>query len=172
NYSVIEALNWYAYVSNNPVRYVDPTGMFNTSEIDEDYPKSAEFINNLQPSSDDYDAFEEYGQASKNDVDRAFTEGNPPNVIAESLGGDNGAFQPDSNSEDIIINKDLLEAFEDGVSGSDLLLESTIKHETTHYFDDQDGEDYPGEEGQAFEEQVYGEDIDTLEQAEKYLERE
>ena len=27
-YSVIEATNWYSYVSNNPVKYVDPSGAF------------------------------------------------------------------------------------------------------------------------------------------------
>ena len=27
NYSIVEATNWYSYVSNNPVRYADPTGM-------------------------------------------------------------------------------------------------------------------------------------------------
>ena len=27
SYSVVEAVNWYAYVSNNPVKYVDPRGM-------------------------------------------------------------------------------------------------------------------------------------------------
>jgi len=32
----------------------------------------------------------------------------------------------------------------------------TILHEFTHYGDDQDGEDIPGEEGEHFEKAVYG----------------
>jgi len=33
SHSVIEATNWYSYVSNNPVKYVDPTGMESSSML-------------------------------------------------------------------------------------------------------------------------------------------
>jgi len=42
DYSVIEALNWYAYVSNNSVKYVDPTGMELIIKGDKDFVRETE----------------------------------------------------------------------------------------------------------------------------------
>lgn len=49
----------------------------------------------------------------------------------------------------------LLRDFEAG-DASNRLLDATVLHELTHYFDDQGGIDYPGEEGAQFEIDSYG----------------
>lgn len=65
----------------------------------------------------------------------------------------------------LYINNNILQAYENGEAGSTVYLESTVKHELTHYFDKQDGWIYFGEAGEEFEIHVYGENIDYLPQA-------
>jgi len=46
-YSVIEALNWYAYVSNNSVKYVDPTG-----EDDQYYAPDGTYLRTVESETE------------------------------------------------------------------------------------------------------------------------
>ena len=41
DYSIVESLNWYSYVSNNPLKWIDPSGLFQVSDETKNmYPKS------------------------------------------------------------------------------------------------------------------------------------
>jgi len=57
-------------------------------------------------------------------------------------------------------------------AAAQLLLESVILHEYTHYGDAQDGVDFEGgEEGDLFEIDAYGMDIDSLQDARDVLKK-
>jgi hypothetical protein len=89
-------------------------------------------------------------------------------VNVEPLEGSNGEFTPNAGSQVLKIDQGIVTAYENAfqtsgaaISAHELMLESTLLHEYTHYLDDQNDEDKPGEEGQAFEEASYGTDIDS-----------
>lgn len=69
-----------------------------------------------------------------------------------------GEFTPDVKSNEIRISKSLVEQFErsGGSRKFTLLVGASILHELSHWGDDQDGVDIPGEEGNLFETDAYG----------------
>ena len=135
------------------------------------YPKATRFIYNMKPSRRSNRAFKKYGQASKADVKIAFEAGKGPLIKLSNLNNANGQFTPNVGSTTLEIDESILIAYETGRKGSATLLKSTIEHELTHYFDDQDGIDFSGEEGQLYEENVYHKDIDNYADAIKYEKR-
>jgi hypothetical protein len=78
-----------------------------------------------------------------------------------------GEFTPDIGSDEIRIDEDMVKEFEAGKGLRHTpkgqlvyLVGVTLLHELTHWADDQDGVDTPGEEGEAFERAIYGGVID------------
>ena len=142
------------------------------------YPKTKTFVENHMPNTANDSritaALNEFGTntgTTARDIPADVAWGAGPDVKAAAGLSGNGAFSPGSNSTELRISTDnIIDAYEAEtdaarIPGHELLLESTIIHEYTHYLDDQDGVDYTaghGEEGQAMEEQVYGRDIDTV----------
>jgi hypothetical protein len=97
-----------------------------------------------------------------------------PTIKVTPLAGANGEFTPGINSTELRIDKDIVRAYQKekdsgNLPARELLLESTILHEYTHFLDDQDATDRPGEEGQGFEEATYGIDIDDRADAQSIL---
>ena len=112
------------------------------------------------------------GTIDKKTIKEALLWGKGPMIkIVPGLkcGGDSalGCFKPDSHSNEIEIGEETVREFESGKGlrktpkGQHVFLVGvTLLHELTHWADDQDGVDTPGEEGEAFEKAIYGGVID------------
>jgi hypothetical protein len=88
--------------------------------------------------------------------------GTVPNIKITNLARAHGGFTPNVGSQEIRINKMMVEEFEAGNgkraahAGNVYLVGVTLLHELIHWADDRDGIDRPGEEGEEFERAMYG----------------
>jgi hypothetical protein len=108
------------------------------------------------------------GTIDKDTIKDALLWGHGPTIkIVKNLqcAGDDaiGCFTSNNHSTEIRIEEDVVTEFESGKGlrktpkGQLVFLAGvTLLHELTHWADDQDGVDTPGEEGELFEQEVYG----------------
>lgn len=107
-------------------------------------------------------ALKETGQANRNKLRFAMRWGQIPNVNVTTLVGAYGEFTPGIGSNEIRLDTNLVLEFEAGKgirkarAGNVYKVGVILLHELTHWCDDQDGIDYPAEEGNEFERLVYG----------------
>ncbi|EAY28050.1 eCIS core domain-containing protein [Microscilla marina] len=119
-------------------------------------------------------AMKKYGQLTKANLEEGLTWGKGPSLVIKPLAGAIGSFSPGIGSQVLNIDEDTVKELENA-KGNDrdiylFLVGETILHEYIHYGDDQDGVDYPGEEGDLFEKEVYGQDISGYDSAKKVVE--
>ncbi|MEJ2326984.1 MAG: hypothetical protein P8Y25_09280 [Chromatiaceae bacterium] len=117
-------------------------------------------------------AFRRYAQMNRTTLQNALAWGNQPRLSIVAIASPsgtfiNGQFTPNIGSNTIELNEILVSAFEAGAPPNLVYAYNadgermprvgvTILHELVHWGDDQDGVDYPGEEGELFEQAVYG----------------
>lgn len=110
------------------------------------------------------------GKISTQKIKESLVWGKGPMVTVADLPADtNGEFTPNIKSHEIRVNRQRVAQFESGKGlektkyGKLVYIIGTILlHELTHWADDQDGVQYPGEEGKVFEQAMYGKDIGNL----------
>ncbi|NOY83794.1 MAG: hypothetical protein GXO96_03025 [Nitrospirae bacterium] len=125
------------------------------------YPKLYYYLKNDVPKLSHHSkitkALSKYGQIKKPGLYIVLNYGFGPQVRVITLVRACGEFTPNVKSNELRLHKSLVEKFEKS-SGDRILLRTlgaTILHELVHWGDDQDGIDYPGEEGELFEKHIY-----------------
>ena len=130
------------------------------------FPKLKQYVRSRLPEVANVpiirSAMFEIAQLNHAKLKQALAWGNEPTLKVTILAGAFGEFTPDSGSNEIRLDTNMVRDFEAGrgwrnaKAGRVLLVGVTILHELTHWGDDQDGVDRPGEEGEEFERKVYG----------------
>lgn len=107
-------------------------------------------------------ALRKVGQFNRIKLRQALRWGQQPTVVVTNLVGAYGEFTPNIGSNEIRVNTATAQEFENGGgirkarNGNVYLIGVTLLHELIHWCDDQDRIDRPGEEGEEFENLVYG----------------
>jgi len=134
----------------------------------ENYPKLYQYVSVKIPEVAKIDVIIKQIQKFSGDIalsriKDALIWGKGPKLNVLDLDGAFGEFSPGIGSNELRIDSDMVEEFEAGkglrrtpTGKMVYLVGVTILHELTHWADDQDGVDTEGEEGEHFENAVYG----------------
>lgn len=141
------------------------------------FPKLTEYLKNQLPklrnNSKIISAIQKYTNLTEAEIKKQLQWGEGPVIKVVQLDyfcstctvETEGAFKGTSDPNSIYLDIDLVNDMENSVIGSDMgdafafLLGATLLHELVHLGDWKDGSDYPGEEGQLFEKDIYGKSV-------------
>ena len=108
-------------------------------------------------------AFQKYGQIDRATLKRALKWNEGPNIHIAPDPDNYGTFNGEVDPDTINLDSDTVKEFEDGHGlrktkwGKDVyLIGAKLLHELIHWADFRDGIDFPDEEGEQFEKDVYG----------------
>ncbi|MBN2383247.1 hypothetical protein JXQ70_10225 [bacterium] len=158
--------NLFGYVMNDPINLIDKYGLLQVSSfIEKNFPTVVDRIRTIETrlTEKKYDAYKEYGQASKKDVKKAMKWGEGPLIeVNWDLSICEMGHYNKNNPNQIDINGGLLNKYKYGTEDqkryAEKIIDRTLEHELVHYFDWKDGERYNSSDpGEDYELDVYGE---------------
>lgn len=139
------------------------------------YPKFANFVREEMPKTINdsrltkyIDQFGNNDQETKRDIAADVRFGVGPEIRPFAMKS-NGSFRSNQDSDILRVKRGDISNYEKAQDHQqkfhELLLESSILHEYTHFLDDQDKEDIWGDEGKNMEKKAYGADMHNVHEA-------